>query len=35
MYRGVAMAPPHAIICIQKGRIAIIKKIFSKVFRNL
>jgi hypothetical protein len=34
MYRGVAMAPLHAIICIMKARLVIVKVMFSKVFQN-
>jgi hypothetical protein len=30
MYKGVAMAPPHAITCIQKGRIVIVQVLFSQ-----
>jgi hypothetical protein len=31
MYKGVAMAPPHAVTCIQKDRIVIVQVLFSKV----
>ena len=35
IYKGIAMAPPHAITCIQKGRIVIVQVLFSKIFHNL
>jgi hypothetical protein len=35
MYRRVAMAPLHAIICIPKARIVIVKVMFSIVFHSL